>query len=217
MRKNKNKETIEKDLEKESTEEFQEETVEENVNEETEENVEEKSEKNEGSETKDSSESKESKESGETQDTIDSEKSNDETARLKDSLLRLQADFTNYKRRVENEKADIYKYAAESVITKLLPVLDNFDRAFKEVQEEDKEDAFTKGVELIRQDLDKILVQEGLEVIEADNQKFDANLHHAVFMEESKDVESEHIIETFQKGYKLKDKVIRPAMVKVAK
>lgn len=212
MRKDKNKETIEKDLEKESIKESQEETVEENVEKKSDDNqsdeIESNKEKGETSESEDMSESKESN---------DPDKSTDENARLKDSLLRLQADFTNYKRRVENEKADIYKYAAESVITKLLPVLDNFDRAFKEVQEEDKEDAFTKGVELIRQDLDKILVQEGLEVIEADNQKFDANLHHAVFMEESKDVESEHIIETFQKGYKLKDKVIRPAMVKVAK
>ncbi|MGY3755060.1 nucleotide exchange factor GrpE [Helcococcus kunzii] len=192
MKKDKNKETIEKDLEKES-----EEVAEETKNEESSKNSEE--------------EIKEESSSNENEESVD------ENAKLKDSLLRLQADFSNYKRRVEKEKADIHKYAAESIITKLLPVLDNFDRAFKEVQEEDKEDAFTKGIELIRQDLDKILVQEGLEVIESDNQKFDANLHHAVFMEENDEVESEHIIETFQKGYKLKDKVIRPAMVKVSK
>lgn len=193
MKKDKNKETIEKDLEKESEEEVAEET------------------KNEESSKINEEEIKEESSSNENEESVD------ENAKLKDSLLRLQADFSNYKRRVEKEKADIHKYAAESIITKLLPVLDNFDRAFKEVQEEDKEDAFTKGIELIRQDLDKILVQEGLEVIESDNQKFDANLHHAVFMEENDEVESEHIIETFQKGYKLKDKVIRPAMVKVSK
>ncbi|WP_282925908.1 nucleotide exchange factor GrpE [Helcococcus kunzii] len=193
MKKDKNKETIEKDLEKESEEEIAEET------------------KNEESSKNNEEEIKEESSSNENEESVD------ENAKLKDSLLRLQADFSNYKRRVEKEKADIHKYAAESIITKLLPVLDNFDRAFKEVQEEDKEDAFTKGIELIRQDLDKILVQEGLEVIESDNQKFDANLHHAVFMEENDEVESEHIIETFQKGYKLKDKVIRPAMVKVSK
>lgn len=199
MKKEENKETIEKDLEMESeeTEEVANETLKE--------------------ETEDVKENPEVKAENEEVESSESETDIDENSRLKDSLLRLQADFTNYKRRVENEKADIYKYAAESVVTKLLPVLDNFDRAFKEVQEEDKEDAFTKGIELIRQDLDKILVQEGLEVIESDNQKFDANLHHAVFMEENKEVESEHIIETFQKGYKLKDKVIRPAMVKVSK
>lgn len=199
MKKEENKETIEKDLEMESeaTEEVANETLKEK--------------------TEDVKENPEVKEENEEVESSESETDIDENSRLKDSLLRLQADFTNYKRRVENEKADIYKYAAESVVTKLLPVLDNFDRAFKEVQEEDKEDAFTKGIELIRQDLDKILVQEGLEVIESDNQKFDANLHHAVFMEENKEVESEHIIETFQKGYKLKDKVIRPAMVKVSK
>lgn len=189
MEQDKNKETVEKDLEKES-----EEVVEENQEEVLEDEFVE-----------------------EDVEAEETEESNDENSKLKDSLLRLQADFTNYKRRVEKEKIDIYKYAAESVITKLLPVLDNFDRAFKEVQEEDKEDAFTKGIELIKQDLDKILTQEGLEEIESDNQKFDANLHHAVFMEENDEVESEHIIETFQKGYKLKDKVIRPAMVKVSK
>ncbi|QUY65180.1 nucleotide exchange factor GrpE [Helcococcus kunzii] len=193
MKKDKNKETIEKDLEKESEEEVAEETKNEESSKNSEEEIKEESSSNEN------------------------EESVDENAKLKDSLLRLQADFSNYKRRVEKEKADIHKYAAESIITKLLPVLDNFDRAFKEVQEEDKDDAFTKGIELIRQDLDKILVQEGLEVIESDNQKFDANLHHAVFMEENDEVESEHIIETFQKGYKLKDKVIRPAMVKVSR
>lgn len=193
MKKDKNKETIEKDLEKESEEEVAEESKNEESSKNSEEEIKEESSSNEN------------------------EESVDENAKLKDSLLRLQADFSNYKRRVEKEKADIHKYAAEAIITKLLPVLDNFDRAFKEVQEEDKDDAFTKGIELIRQDLDKILVQEGLEVIESDNQKFDANLHHAVFMEENDEVESEHIIETFQKGYKLKDKVIRPAMVKVSR
>lgn len=193
MKKDKNKETIEKDLEKESEEEVAEDT------------------KNEESSKNNEEEIKEESSSNENEESVD------ENAKLKDSLLRLQADFSNYKRRVEKEKADIHKYAAESIIIKLLPVLDNFDRAFKEVQEEDKEDVFTKGIELIRQDLDKILVQEGLEVIESDNQKFDANLHHAVFMEENDEVESEHIIETFQKGYKLKDKVIRPAMVKVSR
>lgn len=142
---------------------------------------------------------------------------NDENARLKDSFARLQADFTNYKRRSEKERSDIYKYASEGVVTKLLPVLDNLERAFNEVEPEDKEDAFTKGVDLIKQDLEKILSQEGLEEIKSDGEEFDANLHHAVFMEENPDVKSGHIIETFQKGYKLNDKVIRPAMVKVSK
>lgn len=144
------------------------------------------------------------------------DESSDENEKLKESFLRLQADYTNFRRRTEKEKSDIYKYASESLVTKLLNVLDNFDRAFDEVQDEDKDDAFVKGVELIKNDLDSILENEGLELIDSDNQKFDPNLHHAVFLEKSDDVESEHIIETYQKGYKLNDKVIRPAMVKVS-
>lgn len=137
-----------------------------------------------------------------------------EEEKLRDSYLRLQADFANFKRRAENEKLDIYKYASEKLIVKLLTVVDNLDRALAEVKEED---SFTEGVSLVRQQLLETLEGEGLEEIESDGQKFDANLHHAVLMEESEEVESECIIETFQKGYKLNDKVIRPAMVKVSK
>lgn len=144
----------------------------------------------------------------------DESNENKEIEKLRDSLQRLQADFTNYRNRQEKEKKDIYKYASESLITKLLSVIDNLERALKEVQEESP---FTKGIELVRDDLMNILKNEGLEMIDSDGQLFDANLHHAVFMEESKEVESEHIIETFQKGYTLNSKVIRPAMVKVSK
>ncbi len=146
--------------------------------------------------------------------TKDTEQVNEQFEKLKDSFTRLQADFTNYKRRQEKEKSDIYKYASEGLVIKLLSVMDNFDRALKGA---DKEDTLTKGIVMIKSELENILTQEGVEEIVSDNEKFDANLHHAVFMEENDEVESEHIIETFQKGYKLKDKVIRPAMVKVSK
>lgn len=142
------------------------------------------------------------------------DESNQQIEKLKDSFARLQADFTNYKRRQEKEKQDIYKYASEGLVVKLLSVMDNFDRALKDA---DEEDTLTKGIIMIRSELENILTQEGVEEIVSDNEKFDANLHHAVFMEENDEVESEYIIETFQKGYKLKDKVIRPAMVKVSK
>lgn len=140
--------------------------------------------------------------------------SNQQFEKLKDSFARLQADFTNYKRRQEKEKQDIYKYASETLVVKLLSVMDNFERALKDANEDD---TFTKGIVMIKEELSNILTQEGVEEILSDNEKFDANLHHAVFMEDNDEVESEHIIETFQKGYKLKDKVIRPAMVKVSK
>lgn len=144
----------------------------------------------------------------------DESNENKEIEKLRDSLQRLQADFTNYRNRQEKEKKDIYKYASENLIIKLLSVIDNLERALKEAQEESP---FTKGIELVRDDLMNILKNEGLEMIDSDGQLFDANLHHAVFMEESEKVESEHIIETFQKGYTLNNKVIRPAMVKVSK
>lgn len=134
--------------------------------------------------------------------------------KLKDSFARLQAEFANYKRRNEKEKQDIYKYASEGLIVKLLNISDNFERALKDV---DEENSFVQGVKMIKSELDTVLTQEGVEEIESDNQPFDANLHHAVFAEESDEVEEDHVLETFQKGYKLKDKVIRPAMVKVSK
>lgn len=138
----------------------------------------------------------------------------DNTVKLKETIARLQADFQNYRNRTEKEKTSIYSYANESLIKKLLPVIDNLERA---MATEKEHDAFYEGVEMIYNELIKVLEDEGLERFDPTNEKFDPNFHHAVFMEESETVESEHIIETFQIGYKIKDKVIRPAMVKVAK
>lgn len=100
------------------------------------------------------------------------------------------------------------------MIEKLLPVLDNFDRALKD---KDSDDAFVKGVMMIRDELINTLKNEGLEEIISDGQKFDHNIHHAVMTEANDDFEEDYIIETFQKGYKLNGKVLRPAMVKVSK
>lgn len=136
-----------------------------------------------------------------------------ELDKVKDSYIRLQADFENFRRRTEREKSDIYKFASEKLVGKLLSVLDNLDRALAEAKEDD---SFAQGVSLVRKEFLEILQAEGLEEIESDGAVFDANLHHAVFMEKSDEVESGSIIETFQKGYKLNDKVIRPAMVKVS-
>ena len=124
------------------------------------------------------------------------------------------ADFANYKQREEKSKADFKKFASSSLVEKLLPVLDNFDRALKD---KDEEDPFVKGVIMIRDEFLKTLKNEGLEEIESDGCVFDHNLHHAVMTEASDTVEEDHIIETFQKGYTLHGKVLRPAMVKVSK
>ena len=132
----------------------------------------------------------------------------------KDRYQRLLADFTNYKKREESQKEDFKKFASSSLIEKLLSVLDNLDRALDKA---DSEDPFVKGVMMTRAELIKILQNEGLEEIESDGVEFDHNFHQAVLAEESDTVESNYIIETFQKGYTLNGRVLRPAMVKVAK
>ena len=127
---------------------------------------------------------------------------------------RLLADFENYKKREEASKADFKKFAQSSLIEKLLPVIDNLDRALAKA---DEDDAFVEGVIMTRKELIKILENEGLEEIDSDGCEFDHNIHQAVLAEENNEVEENHIIETFQKGYKLNGRVLRPAMVKVSK
>ena len=160
------------------------------------------------------------KENPEDEEVIDAETvEDDEETSSKDNeylekYQRLMADFANYKQREEKSKADFKKFASSSLVEKLLPVLDNFDRALKD---KDMEDPFVKGVIMIRDEFLKTLKNEGLEEIESDGCVFDHNLHHAVMTEASDTVEEDHIIETFQKGYTLHGKVLRPAMVKVSK
>lgn len=127
---------------------------------------------------------------------------------------RLLADFENYKKREESSKADFKKFAQSSLIEKLLPVIDNLDRALAKA---DEDDAFVEGVIMTRKELMKVLENEGLEEIDSDGCEFDHNIHQAVLAEENDEVEENHIIETFQKGYKLNGRVLRPAMVKVSK
>ncbi|MBS4535563.1 nucleotide exchange factor GrpE [Clostridium sp. D2Q-14] len=134
----------------------------------------------------------------------------------KERYLRLQADFANYKKRVEKEKASIYTFANEKIVTDLLDVIDNFERAFTSVDEAIEDDSFYKGVIMVYKQLMDILEKNGLEEIKAKEEKFDPNLHHAVMQEENDEYEENTIIDVFQKGYKLKDKVIRPSMVKVS-
>lgn len=138
-----------------------------------------------------------------------------ELEELNNKLLRLQADFVNFKKRAEKEKESTISYALESFVYSLLPIIDNFQRAME--SEEDKEDNFYKGIEMIYQQLIKVLNENGIEEIKCLGEEFDHNFHHAVFMEESEEYEAGKITEVLQRGYKLKDKVIRPSMVKVAK
>lgn len=141
--------------------------------------------------------------------------SEDKLAEANGQLLRLQADFMNFRKRAEKEKKDTITYALEKFICTLLPVIDNFEIAMD--VEENMEDAFYKGVEIIYKQLENVLESNNVKKIEALGTEFDPNVHHAVFMEDSEEYESGKVIEVLQTGYMLKDKVIRPSMVKVAK
>ncbi len=136
---------------------------------------------------------------------------------LSNRYVRLQADFNNFRKRTEKERESTYQYAAQELIGSLLPVMDNFDRALNVNIKESTVENLYKGVEMVYKQLMDVLQSNGLEEINALGEKFDPNFHHAVAQEENEEYEENTIIEIFQKGYKVKDKVIRPCMVKVSK
>lgn len=131
---------------------------------------------------------------------------------MKDLAQRTQAEFMNYKKRTAKEMQDITVFANEKIMSDLITVLDNFERAMS--IEENKDDPLYKGVELIQKQLIDTLKKYGLQDIEAKDQPFDPNFHHAVMQEEADTPGM--VLEVLQKGYKLKDKVLRAAMVKVS-
>lgn len=132
---------------------------------------------------------------------------------LNTKYLRLMADFQNYKRRTEKEKSDIYAFANEKIVSELLNVIDNFERA---LDAGDEGDSFVEGMNLIFKQLQGVLEKAGVVEIEALGHEFDPNFHHAVMTEDSEEYESGKITAVLQKGYLLNNKVIRPSMVKVA-
>ena len=126
---------------------------------------------------------------------------------------RLYAEFANYKRRTEKEKADLYAYAGEKFAGSLLDVIDNFERAMEAKPEGD---AFADGMELILVQLKGVMEKNNVEEIKALGEPFDPNFHHAVMTEEAEGTESGTVTRVMQKGYTLNGKVIRPAMVAVS-
>ena len=129
--------------------------------------------------------------------------------------MRLMAEFQNFRKRVAREKSDIHAYANEKIVGDLLPVLDNFERAL-DTEGGDLE-AYAKGMQLIFEQLKKALENAGLEEIKAMDETFDPNVHNAVMTESLEEKEDGTVTKVLQKGYKLKDKVIRPSMVAVNK
>lgn len=136
---------------------------------------------------------------------------------LNSQFLRLQADFVNYRNRMNKEKESSIAYGTEIIVTELLPVIDNFNRALEAEDKDSKENSFYQGIKMIEKQLLDTLEKNSVVEIEALGLEFDPNYHHAVVMEESDEYDSNIVIEVLQKGYLLKDKVIRPAMVKVSK
>lgn len=133
---------------------------------------------------------------------------------LNKRLLRLQADFDNYRKRSRAEKEDLSNYALFELLQRLLPVIDNLDRAC--VSAENNPDSVVEGVNLIARQLKELLGKEGLKEIECKGKPFDPQCHDAVLSEESGEHPPNTVVDELQRGYMMKDRVLRPSMVKVA-
>ena len=135
---------------------------------------------------------------------------------LQDRLLRTAAEFDNYRKRIERERGEFAAYAAADVLTDLLPIVDNLERALDAPAGSDAE-AYRKGVELIHKQMLDLLRKRGVTTIDALGTDFDPNLHQAVIHEASSEHREGEVIAEMQRGYKLGDRLLRPAMVVVAK
>lgn len=184
----------EEELKEEKTEQQPEETPEENK-------------ENENTESAENAEEKEQK----TEEKPAEKKEEDED--LNTRYMRLMADFQNFRRRTEKEKSDIYAFGNEKLVSDLLPVLDNMERALAAAPEGDK---FAEGMELIYKQMVDVLKKNKVEEIEAEGKVFDPNLHNAVMRQAKEGAESDTIITVLQKGYTLNGKVVRPSTVIVA-
>lgn len=143
------------------------------------------------------------------------DKKDEKIEELNDRLLRNMAEFENFRNRSEKEKTAMFEIGAKSVVEKILPVVDNFERGRDAVSEEEKENAFVKGMEAVYKQFSTALEEIGVVPIEAVGKEFDPNLHNAVMHDEDDSMEANTVSEEFQKGYMYKDSVVRHSMVKV--
>lgn len=142
-----------------------------------------------------------------------------EAAENWERLLRVTADLENFKKRAAREKQEAIKFANESLIQKIIPVLDTFEMALAATQNSSTADlqSLQDGVAMIHSQLKNALAETGLEEVNATGQAFDPNLHEAVSQQESAEVAEGHVLQQLRKGYKLRDRLLRPATVIVAK
>jgi len=136
-----------------------------------------------------------------------------EKAEIYDRLLRRQADFDNFRKRIERDRSDFLQYAGMEFVREILPILDDFERALKVESTDSK---YARGVELIYNRLYEALKKMGLEPMDTVGKTFDPNLHQAVERVQTDEVPDQTVLEEFQKGYNFKGRLLRPAMVKVA-
>jgi molecular chaperone GrpE len=137
--------------------------------------------------------------------------------RFRDLALRTQADFDNYRKRAAREREDAVRYANVSLLERLIPILDNFELGLEAARADSRGSAILSGMEMVLRQLQDFLAAQGVEVIDATGQPFDPHLHEAIAQEESNEVPEGHAVRQLRKGYKLKDRLIRPANVTVSK
>lgn len=169
--------------------------------------------------------SEEAEESDNSEETSDAEKKSffkkkkdkkdEQIEELSDKLKRQMAEFENFRKRTEKEKTQMYDMGAKSIIEKILPVIDNFERGFTMVQDEDKDDAFVVGMDKVYRQMLTELESIGVKPIEAVGTEFNPDFHNAVMQVESEEYESGIVAQELQKGYTYKDSVVRHSMVAV--
>lgn len=145
------------------------------------------------------------------------EASSREAAANYDKYLRAVAELDNYKKRAEKEKADSIAFANEKLLEEILPAFDNFERALAHANGEDNVESLRKGIELTASQMSAVFRKFGLQEVKAEGEKFDPAVHHAISEEERDDLEPGTVVKEFQKGYTLKGRLLRPAMVAVSR
>lgn len=201
------------DIQNETIDETTEETIEEAV--ETEETAEDSVEEETAEGTETETEDGESKRKG-LFGKKKKDKKDQQIEELTDRVQRQMAEFDNFRKRSEKEKSAMYEVGAKSVIEKILPTIDNFERGFAVLTEEQMAEPFAAGMEKVYRQMMTTLESIGVVPIEAVGQQFDPNLHNAVMHVEDEEAEENIIVEEFQKGYRYRDSVVRYSMVKVA-
>ena len=144
------------------------------------------------------------------------DKKDEKIEELTDRVRRQMAEFDNFRKRTEKEKTQMFETGAKSIVEKILPVVDNFERGLAAVTEEEKGTPFVEGMEKIYKQMMTVLEEAGVKPIEAVGQEFDPNLHNAVMHVEDEEFGENIIAEEFQKGYTYRDSVVRHSMLKVA-